>query len=1124
MKQSIKVLVLGCMTIGALAGCDWGKSSEDTSESSRSSAFTSSVTTSSTESSLPTSSSTSTTSSVVTSSSSVSTSSTTQTSTTTSAAPVITGITLNTASVKKSYEHGDKLDLTGLVVTANYDNNTTVAVNDYTTDPANGSTLGTVGDVKVTVTYLTFTADFNVSVSAKLVGIAINTDGVKKEYEQGEQLDLAGLVVTAKYSDNTTTSVLSYRTNPENGTVLNEIEEKTVTVTYENFSETFTVNVVKATKKAWTEEEAKIMTDHLNGQVLPFTGFEESVVSYDAEEDAVIIEGGAQEEGYITKYVAQLVALGYEKYFENENAAGYEKEFTTESGLRHVYVYIGFMEGQLYIKANDPYLYAFPATFVEQTAYNYFDSDVAIPEFTADYYEVDADYLCVFCYVDSRTDDAGYSETLTTAGWTIQPNKDDQGYYIGISPDGRYAVAYAYVKGALRIYLEPVNFWNSKLINDFFTKYGGEPVAIPALNVEGAQYQFTEWYNNEMAYNYGALEYIHAYLAIYGAKEADLNKYIGILTEAGWNVEGEGTYTATLKIPNKGVARIEFGMDESINGILVTIYFKLDPLPLEEFPSADVAALLGSDITDVVPAYTGTNKGFTLLNDEFGTGVMVYVAGGTELDSVAAYAAILKQAEYTEAGVDAHGDMRYISKNKQILVTPYYGTTGSFTIAFKKAPLLAFPSAQLVEAFPNTQDPIPAADGALEYMFQKAGQLATVFCTYKSSDEAKAAATAYVDALVAAEYTFLGIDEDGDPHYDSKNSDFEIRFYVDSATFYISIWGPREVASEWPLYKLVEWYGEDIAKAIPAYDKGTEYKFLETRVYNEIQVTVEDADEAVEEYGEILYNAGFTTTYEDDYGDTHYVKGNIDVDPWAGDDNEMEIDIVIEDKPASKWPVENLAQLFQEDGLTDPLPSYDGECDAVTASRYYDGSITILIETDDVEDVFEAYTDALKEAKFVIDAFNVENNEKYTSPSNEYTVAVATNRFGVDITIKKIDNGGGQQSGSTFPAEDLYSYYPTARNVIPVLVDENATFTGSYSDYDSCYSIKVKYETEQLATDAFELYIQALKDAHFTEKTAWGSYTVYVSPDNSFAVWPLDFYLDDGEIYIDVYSPSYFGF
>ena len=141
MKQSLKMLVLGCMTIGALAGCDWGKPSGTSQESSGHSSISTSTlptssdvsSTSTTQSSLPSSSTTSNSSASTSSSTtSVPTSSST-TSSSTSVAPVVTGITLNTDNVKKEYFDGDKLDLTGLVVTAQYSNDTAVNVTDYTT-------------------------------------------------------------------------------------------------------------------------------------------------------------------------------------------------------------------------------------------------------------------------------------------------------------------------------------------------------------------------------------------------------------------------------------------------------------------------------------------------------------------------------------------------------------------------------------------------------------------------------------------------------------------------------------------------------------------------------------------------------------------------------------------------------------------------------------------------------------------------------------------------------------------------------------------------------------------------------------------------------------------------------
>ena len=1114
MRKTIKALVLGCMVVGALAGCEWGKTSQEQSDS-RSSAFTSTseIFTSSSDSSVSTSS---------TSTSSVPSSSTTSSSVSTSVAPTLTGISLNTENVKKSYILGEALDLTGLVVTANYSDGNNTVVTDYVASPANGAQLN-LGNNEITITYQSASAKFNVFVK-QAQSIILNTTNVKTVYEQGEALDLTGLVVTVIYSDNTSAIVTDYTTDPANGTILNEIGSFKVKVTVNTLFQNFDITVNKATKKDWTEEESKIMSDHLNGEVLPYTGFEESVVSYDTTEKMVLIQGGAKEDGYVATYVAKLTAKGYEKYFENANSAGYEKEFNTADGLRHVYVYIGYDNDQLLIQAYDPYVYAFPTAFATQVAQNYFESTNVIPAFTADYYLVDTDYLCISCYAAATSDDAGYGAILRTAGWDVQSEKDSQGYYTAVSPDQKYATAYAYISGVLRIYLEPVGFWNSNLINEFFTKYGGEPVNIPALNVEGAQYQFTEWYNNEAAYQYGALEYIHAYMAVYGAKTEDLTKYKQVLETAGWEVvDSDGSYTATLTIENKGIARIEFSFNTQINGILVTIYFKLDPIPEKDFPAEKIAELLGESITDVVPAYTGANKGFTILDDEAGTAVMVYVQGGTEKDAVSAYKQILAVAEYTEAGADAYGDMRYLSKNGQILVTPYYATAGSFTIAFKAAPLLAWPAAQIVNAFPKAQDTVPAVDGALEYTFQKSGRLVNIACVFKTNSDAKAALAEFMLALEEAEYTLLGLDADNDPHYDSKNSDFEVCPYVGTTTLYVTIQGPKESESLWPIEKLTEWYGEDIAKAIPAYDKGSKYEFFESKAFNEIMVTTEDADAAVDEYIEILTTAGFTTTYEDDLGDIHYCKDNIDIAPWAEDDTVMDIDIIVEEMPLSKWPTQDVATLFTQAGYTDTLPAYNGECDNISAGTNYDGSIYVLIETDDADNVVTTYEGLLADSKFTSDIIYPASAEcSYTSPNKQYTVALYKNRFGVEIDITKIDNGGGQQGGeSEFPMARVVAVFPGAEGLLPTINDANATF-----DIDDSFSgevtVTVNYSSAEAAAAGYNAYIAALTTAGFKEEKLWGYYDAYISDeDRSFAV-VLDYKGEDSKTFDITLMETYF--
>ena len=170
------------------------------------------------------------------------------------------------------------------------------------------------------------------------------------------------------------------------------------------------------------------------------------------------------------------------------------------------------------------------------------------------------------------------------------------------------------------------------------------------------------------------------------------------------------------------------------------------------------------------------------------------------------------------------------------------------------------------------------------------------------------------------------------------------------------------------------------------------------------------------------------------------------------------------------------------------------------------------------------YIALLGTANFVYDYASsaTSYDEIYKSPNNQYTVAINVNSIGVALIIKKIEDNGHQGNG-TFPIDEIIEYYPTADGVLPVLEDENASFEGEYSSYDKSYSVHVTYETKDLATTAYDAYINQLKAASFKEEVKMnGSTTVYYAPDDSFVVWVMNYYLNSGEFYIDIYPADYF--
>ena len=183
--------------------------------------------------------------------------------------------TLSSISVegptKTQYFVGDQaLDLTGLVVTAHYSDNSTAAVTDgYTLSNVDFSAAG---PQTVTVTYEGKTATFNVTIVAVAVtGIAVTQNPNKVEYVEGEQLDLTGLVVTATYNNGGSATVAN--ADLQVGAVdMANAGPKVVTVTYEGQSATFNITVVapNVSRIEIVTEPTKLT--YVAGESLDFTG------------------------------------------------------------------------------------------------------------------------------------------------------------------------------------------------------------------------------------------------------------------------------------------------------------------------------------------------------------------------------------------------------------------------------------------------------------------------------------------------------------------------------------------------------------------------------------------------------------------------------------------------------------------------------------------------------------------------------------------------------------------------------------------------------------------------------------------------------------------------------------
>ena len=119
-------------------------------------------------------------------------------------ATTVSAIALATKPSKLVYNAGEELDITGLSVTVKYSDGTTTVVSEGLDVTGYDADLADVQ--RLTVTYEGKTTGFSVKVNPtpEVRQIVLASKPDKLSYENGEDLDLTGLTVKAKYTDGTT--------------------------------------------------------------------------------------------------------------------------------------------------------------------------------------------------------------------------------------------------------------------------------------------------------------------------------------------------------------------------------------------------------------------------------------------------------------------------------------------------------------------------------------------------------------------------------------------------------------------------------------------------------------------------------------------------------------------------------------------------------------------------------------------------------------------------------------------------------------------------------------------------------------------------------------------------------
>ena len=150
-------------------------------------------------------------------------------------------IEMKSNPTKVEYRYNEELDLAGAKINLVKENGDKTEV-DVTAEMVSGYNKQTLGEQTVTVTYLTFTTTFQVTVVDYITGITLKSAPTKVVYEQGDELALAGAVITVTKASGATEDV-NVNATMVTGYNNAQLGEQTLTVTYQGFTATFTVTV-----------------------------------------------------------------------------------------------------------------------------------------------------------------------------------------------------------------------------------------------------------------------------------------------------------------------------------------------------------------------------------------------------------------------------------------------------------------------------------------------------------------------------------------------------------------------------------------------------------------------------------------------------------------------------------------------------------------------------------------------------------------------------------------------------------------------------------------------------------------------------------------------------------------
>lgn len=201
----------------------------------------------------------------------------------------IQALTIMDGSIETNYEIGEKLDLRGLVLISEGSNNDIKVIwGNYECEPAEGTELNTKGQQTITIKYAGKSAVLNINVGEHQVEEIEIENLPKTKYVVGQALDLTGLKLKVMYNNGTEEIVeTGYTSSIENGTIFNNVENKTIEISYKEKTTSFDIDVVKKQVEKLKGISAPTKTKYKVGEALDLSGVKFKAIYNDGEEKEI---------------------------------------------------------------------------------------------------------------------------------------------------------------------------------------------------------------------------------------------------------------------------------------------------------------------------------------------------------------------------------------------------------------------------------------------------------------------------------------------------------------------------------------------------------------------------------------------------------------------------------------------------------------------------------------------------------------------------------------------------------------------------------------------------------------------------------------------------------------------